>query len=80
MKLFQKLGFTKADELDQHIALCSVRLSWLTVMLALFIWSVYDVIMTHTITMPLTVFFLGIISFFSTDLYLRRDLSSDRQE
>ena len=74
MKLFQRLGFTKADEIDIHIALFAVRSSWLVTMIALLIWSTYDVISKQTITMPLNILLLGGIVYFSTDLYMRRKL------
>ncbi|HTX78147.1 MAG TPA: hypothetical protein VMC62_00690 [Longilinea sp.] len=80
MDLFRKLGFTKADEMDSHIALCAVRSSWLVVMLALFALSTYDVATQQTVTMPFIIFLLGMSAFFSTDLYLRRNMTSDRQE
>jgi hypothetical protein len=80
MKLLQRLGFMKADEMDIHIALFAVRSSWLVIMIALWIWSTYDVVMKQTITMPLTILMLGGIVYFSTDLYMRRKLSSGYQE
>ncbi len=75
MKLIQRLGFAKPDEMDLHIALVSVRTSWLVVMIALWIWSLYDVVTQKTVTMPLTILVLGVIAFFSSDLYMRRKLS-----
>ena len=80
MKLLQRLGFMKADEMDIHIALVAVRSSWLVVMIVLLIWSIYDVVTKHTITMPLIILLLGEIVYFSTDLYMRRKLSSGHQE
>jgi hypothetical protein len=80
MKILQRLGFRKADELDMHIALFAVRSSWLVIMIALWIWSIYDVVTKQTVTMPLTILMLGILVYFTTDLYMRRKLSSDHRE
>ncbi len=80
MKLFQKLGFNKADEMDTHIALFAVRSSWLVIMIFLLIWSIYDVITKQTITMSLTLLMLGVFVYFSTDLFMRRRLSSGYPE
>lgn len=80
MKLSQRLGFTEADEMDTHIALFAVRSSWLVVMIVLWIWSIYDVVTKQTITMPLTILLFGGIVYFSTDLYMRRKLSSGHPE
>ncbi len=80
MKLSQRLGFKKADEMDTHIALFAVRSSWLVVMIVLCIWSIYDVVTKQTITMPLNILILGGFVYFSTDLYMRRKLSSGHQE
>ena len=80
MKLLQRLGFAKADEMDIHIALFAVRSSWLVTMIALLIWSIYDVITKQTITMPLNILLLGGIVYFSTDLYMRRKLNGGYQK
>ncbi len=80
MKLLQRLGFMKADEMDIHIALFAVRSSWLVIMIALLIWSTYNAVTKQTITMPLTILMLGGIVYFSTDLYMRRKLSGGHQE
>ena len=77
MNIIQRLGFRKADELDIHIALVAVRSSWLVIMIALWIWSTYEVATKQIITMPLTILMLGVFVYFITDLYLRRKLSSD---
>ena len=75
MKLLQRLGFRKADEMDIHIALFAVRSSWLAIMIALLIWSIYDIVTKGVITMPLNILLLGGIVYFSTDLYMRKKLS-----
>jgi hypothetical protein len=80
MGLLRRLGFRTADELDLHIALSAVRSSWLVIMLALWVWSTYDVITWQTLTLPLTLLMLGILVFFSTDLYLRRKYSGGHRE
>ena len=80
MRMLQRLGFAKADELDKHIALCAVRSSWLVVMLALFALSTYDVATQQTVTMPFIIFLLGMSVFFSTDIYLRRNMTNGHQE
>lgn len=80
MKLLQRLGFTKADEIDRHIALFAARSSWLVIMSALLIWSIYDVITKQTITMPLSILLLGGMIYFSTDLYMRSKLNSGYQK
>jgi hypothetical protein len=75
MNLAERLGFRKADEMDISIALVAVRSSWIVLMIALLIWSLFDVVAKQTITMPLNVFLLGGFVYFSTDLYMRRKLS-----
>jgi hypothetical protein len=80
MKLLQRLGFTKADEMDLQIAFFAIRSSWLVTMLALLIWSIYDVITKQTITMPLNILLLGGIVYFFTYLYMRRKLKGDYQK
>jgi len=79
MKLLQRLGFRQADEMDIHIALFAVRSSWIVIMIALLIWSIYDVVTKGTITMPLNILLLGGFVYFSTDLYMRKKLSGDYQ-
>ena len=74
MKLLQRLGFRKADEMDIHIALFAVRSSWFAIMIALLIWSIYDIVTKGVITMPLNILLLGGIVYFSTDLYMRKKL------
>ena len=80
MKLFQRLGFMKADEMDIHIALFAVRSSWIVIIIALMIWSIYDVVTKQTITMPLSILLLGGIVYFSAYLYTRRSLSDGNRE
>jgi len=80
MKLLQRLGLMKADEMDIHIALFAVRSSWLVIMIALLIWSTYGVVTKQTNIMPLTILMLGGVVYFSTDLYMRRKLSSGHRE
>ena len=80
MKILQRLGFRKADELDIHIALFAVRSSWLVILIALWIWATYDVITKQTITTPLTILLLGLLVYSTTDLYMRRKLGSDHRE
>jgi hypothetical protein len=80
MKLLQRLGFMKADEMDIHIALFAVRSSWIVIIIALMIWSIYDVVTKQTITMPLSILLLGGIVYFFTDLYMRRRLSGGYRE
>lgn len=72
MHLIKRLGFSRADEMDVQIALSSIRLSWLVVMLALLVWSVYSVATVHELTTPLVVLMMGLFAYTSTDLYLRR--------
>ena len=79
MKLVQRLGFRQADEMDIHIALFAVRSSWLAIMVALLVWSIYDIVTKGTITMPLTILLLGGIVYFSTDLFMRKKLSGDHK-
>lgn len=78
MKLLQRLGFTKADETDIQIAFFAVRSSWLVTMIALLMWSTYDVITKQTITMPLNILLLGGIVYFFTDLYMQRKLKGKK--
>lgn len=80
MKLLQRLGFRKADEMDIHIALFAFRSSWMVIMIALLIWSIYDVVTKVTITMSLNILLIGVIVYFSTDLYMRKKLSGGYQE
>jgi hypothetical protein len=70
MKFLQRLGFSKADQMNIHIALFAVRSSWLVVMIALWIWSTYDVVTKHSITPPLTILLLGLLVYGTMDLYM----------
>jgi hypothetical protein len=72
MQLMKRLGFRRADEMDVLIALSAIRLSWLVVMVALLVWSIYGVVRAHEFTTPLLVLMLGLFVYTSTDLYLRR--------
>lgn len=80
MNFFERLGFRKADEMDIHMALIAVRSSWLVIVIALLIWSIYDVITKATITMPLSIVLIGVIVYFSTDLYMRKKLGGGHQK
>ena len=75
MKLLQRLGFTKADEMDIHIALFAVRSSWIVIIIALMIWSIYDVVTKQTITLPLIILLFGLVVYFFSGLYMRKRLS-----
>jgi len=80
MKYLQRLGFRSADEMDVHIALFAVRSSWMVIMMSLLIWSICDVVTKATITMPLNILLIGVVVYFSTDLYMRKKLSGGYQE
>ena len=80
MKLLQRLGFMKADEMDIHIALFAVRSSWIVLIIALMIWSIYDVVTKQTIKMPLNILLLGGIVYLFSNLYTRRRLSCGYQK
>ena len=41
MKWLEKLGFQKADEMDQHIHTTALRASWLVIVVCLLGWGVY---------------------------------------
>ena len=41
-KFFKKLGFHKMDEMEQHIAFKSQRNALIFLLLALFIWTLYE--------------------------------------
>ena len=75
MKLLQRLGFMKADEMDIHIALFAVRSSWIVIIIALMIWSIYDVVTKQIITIPLCILLFGLIIYFFSSLYMRKRLS-----
>ena len=78
--LYVLAGFMKADEMDVHIALFAVRSSWIVIIIALMVWSIYDVVTKQTITMPLSILLLGGIVYFFADLYMRRRLSDGNRE
>ena len=80
MEFLRRIGFMKADEMDRQIALVAVRSSWLVVMIALWVWAVYDVATRQTITWSLILLLLGMTVFFSTDLAMRRKLSGGHRE
>ena len=80
MDLMKKLGFRKADEMDTYIANVAVRTSWLTLTIALLIWSLYSFIEKATITPAFIFLGLGLAVYFAAILYMRAKLSDDHQE
>lgn len=80
MKILQRLGFSKADEMDNQIALFAVRSSWLVIMIFLWIWSIYDVLTKGLNTMPRILLLLGLFVFFISDFYMRRKLCGDNRK
>jgi hypothetical protein len=80
MTLIKRLGFKQADEMDIHIALVAVRTSWFVIMIALLVWSIYDVITKLTISLPFEILSLGLIAYYSSDLIMRRRSTRGYQE
>ena len=63
--LLKKLGFHKMDEMEQHIAYKAQRNALFFLMIALFIWSIYesaDVYLSHTALNPIPCFLLVVAS------------------
>lgn len=42
MKIFEKLGIKKADEMERNIQLKAIRLAWVYTVLFLVIWVLYE--------------------------------------
>jgi len=80
MNWLEKLGFRKADEMDQHINTTALRASWLVIVLCLLGWGVYGVIRQGTINIPLLVLSMGLAVYFGVMLWIRNKLYGDGQE
>lgn len=52
-KLFSKLGFTKADEMEKSIQLKSIRSAWIYTLLFLLVWSLYESYKVYRFNEPL---------------------------
>ena len=42
-KFFNKLGFRKMDEMEQHIAFKAQRNALIFLLVALFVWTIYSI-------------------------------------
>ena len=80
MDLIKKLGFRKADEMDIHIAHVAVRTSWIVIIIALLVWSLYNFIRGGTISPSFIPLSLGLAVYFATTIYMREKLSDGNQE
>ena len=76
MGSMKNLGFRRADEMDLHIALRAVRVSWIIIMASLLVWSLFDFISTGNLTLPFILLSLGLAVYFAMILYLRKKLSN----
>lgn len=80
MDLMKKLGFRKADEMDLHIEHIAVRTSWLTIVIALLIWSLYSFIKEGVLSPSFIPLGLGLAVYYTTIIYMREKLSDGHQE
>ena len=55
-KLLKKLGFRKMDEMEQHIAFKAQRNALIFLLIALFIWSLYESYKVYVYHTTLTLF------------------------
>ncbi len=80
MNILKKLGFRRADEMDEHINTMAVRSSWLVMVISLLIWGIVGVIRRGEINVPLMVLSLGLAVYYSVILFMRKNLYDDPQE
>jgi hypothetical protein len=73
------LGFREADEMDIHIALAAIRTSWIVIVVALLIWSLYNFFTKGLLTAPFILLSIGLTIYFATILYMREKLSNANQ-
>ncbi len=78
MKLLEQLGFRNADEMDIHIALVSVRTSWIVLIIALLVWSLNDLIVWGELSLPFILLSLGLAIYFITILTMRSKLGNGK--
>ncbi|MGI5837653.1 MAG: hypothetical protein ACOX87_14340, partial [Chloroflexota bacterium] len=61
MRLLRRLGFRAgADEMYMHISGLAVRLSWLTAIVLLLGWSIYDFALTPVLPAQFTVLLVAL--------------------
>lgn len=80
MNILKRLGFRKADEMDIHIALVSAHTSWIIIITALLIWSLYIFISDGTISPSFIFLGLGLAVYYGTIIYMRGKLGNGNQE
>lgn len=64
-KFFNKLGFRKMDEMEQHIAFKAQRNALIFLLVALFVWTIYEAcgtILYDTMLNPIPCFLLATAS------------------
>lgn len=52
-KIFSRLGFTKADEMEKSIQIKSIRFAWIYTVLFLIAWSIYENYKVYRFNEPL---------------------------
>ena len=80
MKWLEKLGFRKADEMDQHIHTTALGASWLVIVVCLLGWGVYGVIRQGTINVSLLVLSMGLAVYYGVMLWMRNRLYGSGEE
>ena len=80
MELFRRIGFQPADKRDSQIALTAALNSWMVLMTALLIWSLYNLIAAGTLGLPFILLGLGLVIYFGTTVLLRGRNSQGDQD
>lgn len=70
----------KADEMEQYIALRSLKVSSVFTSFALLVWAFYQIYKESSYYFPLALLLAQNLIFFSMQLYLKRKLSEENEE
>lgn len=78
-RLFQKMGFRRADEMEMSIQLKAIRRAWLYSISFLCIWSIWEAVNTGEAGLPLILLLSQNIVLISFVLYYRRKAGGNLQ-
>ena len=81
MRLLARLGLRAgSDEMYMHISGLAVRLSWLTLIVLLLGWSVYDFLRAAVLPGQFLVLSTGLVIYWAVYLYVQHSLTGIHEE
>jgi hypothetical protein len=80
MKFLRKFGFRKSDEMETLNALIAVRTSWIVIIIALLIWSLYDFFVDQILSPAFLLLSVGLMIYFLITLYMSSESGSGNPE